>query len=47
VTHVNDASTPADTQDYKRLTVVVTVNGRPGLKDPVVLSTYAAEKAGF
>ena len=47
VTHVNDASTPAITQDYKRLTVVVTVNGRPGLNNPVVLSTYAAQKVGL
>ena len=45
VSWVNDACCPA-TQDYKRLTVVVTVNGRPRLDNPVVLSTYAAQKDG-
>jgi prepilin-type N-terminal cleavage/methylation domain-containing protein len=33
-------------QNYKRLTVVVTVNGRPRLDNPVVLSTFSAEKQG-
>jgi prepilin-type N-terminal cleavage/methylation domain-containing protein len=46
VSWVNDASTPTVTQDYKRLTVVVTVNGRPALDNPVVLSTYSAQKEG-
>jgi prepilin-type N-terminal cleavage/methylation domain-containing protein len=34
------------TQNYKRLTVVVTVNGRPRIDNPVVLSTYSAQKDG-
>src|ERR687895_814623 len=31
-------------QDYKRLTVVVTVTGHPGISKPVVVSTFAAQK---
>jgi prepilin-type N-terminal cleavage/methylation domain-containing protein len=46
VSWVNDASTASVTQDYKRLTVVVTINGRPALDKPVVLTTYSAQKQG-
>ena len=46
VSWVNDPSTPSVTRDYKRLTVVVTVNGRPPLNQPIVLSTYSARKEG-
>jgi prepilin-type N-terminal cleavage/methylation domain-containing protein len=45
VTWVDDACCTG-TQNYKRLTVVVTVNGRPGLDKPVVLTTYSAQKDG-
>jgi prepilin-type N-terminal cleavage/methylation domain-containing protein len=45
VSWVNDACCPA-VRDYKRLTVVVTVNGRPGLTKPVVMSTFSAQKEG-
>jgi prepilin-type N-terminal cleavage/methylation domain-containing protein len=34
------------TVDYKRLTVVVTVTGHPGISKPVVVSTFAAQKEG-
>jgi prepilin-type N-terminal cleavage/methylation domain-containing protein len=45
VTWVDDACC-SGTQNYKRLTVVVTINGRPAITKPVVLTTYSAQKAG-
>lgn len=36
----------AGTQNYKRLTVVVTVANRDGIRTPVVVSTLAVRKAG-
>jgi Tfp pilus assembly protein PilV len=46
VSWVDDACCPG-AQNYKRLTVVVTVNGRPRLDNPVVLSTFSAQKEGI
>lgn len=46
VSWVDDPCCPGP-WNYKRLTVVVTVNGRPAIGKPVVLSTYAAEKEGM
>jgi Tfp pilus assembly protein PilV len=45
---VDDSSTPATAQDYKRLTVVVSVTtGRHAIQNPVVVSTFAARKEGI
>jgi prepilin-type N-terminal cleavage/methylation domain-containing protein len=45
VTWVDDACCTG-TENYKRLTVIVTINGRPALDNPVVLTTYSAQKDG-
>jgi len=45
VTWVDDACC-AGTQDYKRLTVVVSVDNVRGIRTPVVVSTLAARKDG-
>jgi prepilin-type N-terminal cleavage/methylation domain-containing protein len=45
VSWVDDACC-STTQDYKRLTVIVSVDGRPGISKPVVVSTFAARKEG-